>query len=169
MGCIDVDTMKAVKTALYAVDPDIVVYGEGWAGLGDAGFYDTVNSKALYKNLRRASLSGTYKHLGNINGKGSVGCFSNGFRNAMKGDTANDIYPEWGFLSGRLSPKLFNASRMGGDPCRSALRLYNAREEQKVAISGDHFKRREILPSMNAVTSFESASASSAEPAETPT
>ena len=99
MGCIDVKTMQDVKKALYDVDPDIVVYGEGWAGLGDAGFYSTVNNKPLYKDLRRASLSGVYKHLGNCGGKGSVGCFSNGFRNAMKGDTTNDIYPEWGFLS----------------------------------------------------------------------
>ena len=99
MGCIDVKTMQDVKKALYDVDPDIVVYGEGWAGLGDAGFYSTVNNKSLYKDLRRASLSGVYKYLGNCGGKGSVGCFSNGFRNAMKGDTTNDIYPEWGFLS----------------------------------------------------------------------
>ena len=104
MGCIDVETMKNVKIALYEIDPDIVVYGEGWAGLGDAGFYDVVNSKEMYKDLRRASLSGIYKYLQNIENAqgvnvGHVGGFSNGFRNGLKGDIENDIYPEWGFLS----------------------------------------------------------------------
>ena len=104
MGCIDVETMKNVKIALYEIDPDIVVYGEGWAGLGDAGFYDVVNSKKMYKDLRRASLSGIYKYLQNIKNAegvnvGHVGGFSNGFRNGLKGDIVSDIYPEKGFLS----------------------------------------------------------------------
>jgi len=98
MGCMDTKTMREVKDTLYAIDPDIVVYGEGWAGLGDGGFYTCVNSKEAYKTLTRASLSGVYHHLGD-KGKGSVGCFSNGFRNGLKGDTANDIYPDWGFIS----------------------------------------------------------------------
>jgi len=34
MGLIDTTTMNAVKTALAAIDPDIVVYGEPWAAAG---------------------------------------------------------------------------------------------------------------------------------------
>ena len=30
MGLIDVETMRAVKKALYKIDPDIYLYGEGW-------------------------------------------------------------------------------------------------------------------------------------------
>ena len=30
MGLLDVETMRAVKHALYAIDPDIYLYGEGW-------------------------------------------------------------------------------------------------------------------------------------------
>ena len=96
MGCHDVVTMRAVKDALYEIDPDIIVYGEGWAGLGDGGFYTVVKPK--YPDLHRASLAGVYQHL-NPTDKGGVGCFSNGFRNAVKGDIQNDIYPEWGYVS----------------------------------------------------------------------
>ena len=97
MGCIDVATMRAVKDALYEIDPDIVVYGEGWAGLGDGGIYDV--AKKHYPDAKQAALGHVYKDLGE-NGKGVVGAFSNGFRNGVKGDTKyGDITPEWGFVS----------------------------------------------------------------------
>ena len=32
MGVHDLDTMKAVRKALDQVNPDIMVYGEGWTG-----------------------------------------------------------------------------------------------------------------------------------------
>lgn len=40
MGLIDTKTMKAVKEACYEIDPDIVLYGEGWTSGGFHGGLD---------------------------------------------------------------------------------------------------------------------------------
>ena len=46
MGLLDVETMRAAKKALYAIDPDIYIYGEGWNGDGDSfhGGWDAQNN-----------------------------------------------------------------------------------------------------------------------------
>ena len=102
MGCIDIGTMRAVKDALYEIDPDIVVYGEGWAGLGDGGFNDVV-----YKNYPNTDPNNWPSSTGNVysqlydNGKGSVGCFNDCFRDSLKGNTVyGNIIPAGGYLTG---------------------------------------------------------------------
>ncbi len=99
MGCIETDTMRAVKDALYDIDPSIVVYGEGWTGAGShaSSPSDTYN---------------VYSKLGD-NGKGSVGAFNDCYRDGMKGNTLySDIIPSGGFMSS-LSPtedEIWNAA-----------------------------------------------------------
>ena len=108
MGCIDVGTMRAVKDALYDIDPDIVVYGEGWAGLGDGGFGDVV-----YKHYPSSDSNNWPSTTGNVysklydNGKGAVGCFNDCFRDTMKGNTVyDDIIPGGGYLTGDLNNEI---------------------------------------------------------------
>ena len=96
MGCLDTDTMRAVKDALYAIDPSIVVYGEGWAGSGDG-------STGLSSGYTEAKTNGTYAKLAE-NGKGSVGCFNDGGRDGTKGNT-----------NGQRDPFLWLCSQGSGD------------------------------------------------------
>jgi len=83
MGAIESSTMRAIKNALYDVDPEIVVYGEGWRVGGDSS--------------TQATTSVVYSSLGD-NGKGSVGCFNAGGRDGLKGET-QDGHPAYGFMS----------------------------------------------------------------------
>lgn len=85
MGCLETDTMRAVKDALYEIDPEIVVYGEGWTGSGShaSSPSDTYN---------------IYSKLGD-NGKGAVGSFNDCYRDGMKGNTTyGDVTPSGGFM-----------------------------------------------------------------------
>ena len=108
MGCIDVGTMRAVKDALYDIDPEIVVYGEGWAGLGDGGFGDVVykHYPSSDSNNWPSTTANVYSKLYD-NGKGSVGCFNDCFRDTMKGNTVyDDIIPGGGYLTGDLNNEI---------------------------------------------------------------
>ncbi len=85
MGCIETDTMRALKDALYAIDPEIVVYGEGWTGSGSHAKSpsDTYNVYAKLKD----------------NGKGAIGCFNDCYRDGMKGNTTyGNVTPSGGFM-----------------------------------------------------------------------
>lgn len=85
MGVLETDTMRAVKDALYDIDPEIVVYGEGWTGGGSHATSpsDTYN---------------IYSKLGD-NGKGSVGSFNDCYRDGMKGNTTySNVTPSGGFM-----------------------------------------------------------------------
>lgn len=96
MGLIDTWTLRAAKEALYAYDPDIVIYGEGWTSGGYHGKTDDSNggadTKMVYQQLYASSTS-----------PGQVGGFNNGSRDGMRGgndDGFNGItYPTWGFMS----------------------------------------------------------------------
>lgn len=92
MGCIDITTMKEVKKALYDIDPSIVVYGEGWDGAfgGSVGLDGSL----------LASTGNVYKSLYDCDGKGTVGCFNDGGRDGLKGNTTwEGALPGWGFLT----------------------------------------------------------------------
>lgn len=69
MGCLDQVTMKKVYDTLYAMDKNILVYGEPWTG-GSTGFDgDTEETKA--------ALKGTSGY--------GVGAFDDDYRDAIKG------------------------------------------------------------------------------------
>jgi pullulanase len=83
MGAIESATMQAIKNALYDIDPQIIVYGEGWRVSGDSTTQSTTN--VVYNSLGDA-------------GKGSVGCFNAGGRDGLKGET-QDGHPAYGFVT----------------------------------------------------------------------
>ncbi len=91
MGLHDVETMRQVKDALYAIDPDFVTYGEGWAADGRSG-------------TRWAVTNTVYSHLNpTTSSPGILGGFNDAGRNAIRG--GNDSgwggppYPGYGFIS----------------------------------------------------------------------
>ena len=93
MGLMDVDTMIAIKEALYAIDPDIVNYGEpwnmnGWGGSVKEGAWET----NVYSKLYHSETSPGY-----------IGCFNDQIRGGIKGgDGWGDYnrYPDLGFIQG---------------------------------------------------------------------
>ena len=99
MGCLETDTMRAVKDALYEIDPEIVVYGEGWTG-GESHASSPSNTSNIYEKL-------------GDNGKGSVGAFNDCYRDGMKGNTLYaDVVPSGGFIDS-ISPsqdQIWNAA-----------------------------------------------------------
>ena len=82
MGCIDVTTMRQAKDAVYDVNPEVVMYGEGWCGDPNGNSHASVPAKSYE----------TYKHLGD-NGKGSIGCFNDAGRDGAKGNDGGDKAP----------------------------------------------------------------------------
>ncbi len=85
MGLIDTETMKAVKEALYEIDPDIYVYGEGWT----AGSYNGASGTT------GSSTSEVYSMLyASTSSPGAVGAFNDAGRNALRGDNG----PGWGYM-----------------------------------------------------------------------
>ena len=102
MGVIDTATMRKVKDTLYDIDPEIVVYGEGWTGGGShaSSPSDIAN---VYAKLRD-------------NGKGSVGVFNDCGRDGMKGNTTwANVTPTTGNFLDSLAPSshsIYNAATM---------------------------------------------------------
>lgn len=96
MGLIDTQTMRAAADALYDIDPDIAIYGEGWMGSWDNNFEDGWHgdrSGGTYS----ANTSNVYNKLGRNNKGSFVGGFNDCGRNALKGKNGtNELY---GFIS----------------------------------------------------------------------
>ena len=86
MGCIDQETMLAVRAALDEINPNIIILGEGWTG-GTSGLpSNEQTSKAL-----------TYKVPG-------VAAFSDDIRDAIKGSVFDSF--DNGFISGKAGQEL---------------------------------------------------------------
>ena len=99
MGLIDYVTLKEAAKALYKIDPDIYLYGEGWTGDGADAHID----QDIYHTWG-ANTYVTYRDLKQVNGQVAIGCFNDYGRNALRG--GNDIdgyngnrYPGYGFMS----------------------------------------------------------------------
>ena len=95
MGLIDFQTMNAVQKALYQIDPDIYIYGEGWS-LGYNGPSDTnygTETWQVYNECNRAKTGDQAVYLGGFNDR---------FRNAVRGEngwaTDGKTYPGAGFV-----------------------------------------------------------------------
>lgn len=102
MGCLDVTTMRAVKDALYDIDPSIVVYGEGWSSYAGSGLPNPKDASGnpTDLSLTECNQENVYKHLWDENGKGYVGCFNAGGRDGLKGETEwGSNLPGYGFIS----------------------------------------------------------------------
>ena len=93
MGLIDFKTMIEVKKALYEIDPDIYIYGEGWS-LGYNGPSDNnwgTETWQVYNECNNFKTEGVY-----------LGGFNDCFRNAVRGENGWAIdgktYPQAGFV-----------------------------------------------------------------------
>lgn len=96
MGLIDTETMRACKDALYAIDPDIYIYGEGWTSIdgynGAPGTQGTFTER-VYDTLYPSSKS-----------PGLIGAFNDAGRNALRGGNdggwgSTSALPGWGYMS----------------------------------------------------------------------
>lgn len=80
MGIIDLQTMKAVRQALDEIDPNILVYGEGWQM-----FYDNTDPSSGLTAVDMA-YQGSLKYMG----EDWVGSFNDDVRDAIKGQQSGD-------------------------------------------------------------------------------
>ncbi len=80
MGLMDIETMNQLQNSLEKINPNIILYGEGWQA-----------SKSLLNNENSASKLNAYKLSENI------GCFSDDIRDSMRGSFTNKT--SGGFVS----------------------------------------------------------------------
>ena len=108
MGLIDTLTLKYAKEALYEIDPDIYIYGEGWTSGGyhgenrDIPVQDPARDNTFH--IGGASNDLIYSQLWESSAsKGIVGGFNNAGRDNLKGGNDDGFngnpYPTWGFIS----------------------------------------------------------------------
>jgi pullulanase len=83
MGIHDIETMNEISKALKAIKPDILLYGEGWAG----------GSSPMPEAQR-----GIKKNVGMLNG---IAVFSDDIRDGIKGSVFNE--KDNGFVSGKVA------------------------------------------------------------------
>lgn len=107
MGLLDSWTMRKVKDTLYAYDPDIYVYGEGWTSGGYHGKYEAeynADGSVAYIKEGGSETDVVYRSLyPTESSPGLIGGFNNGGRDSLKGENdrgfSNSPYPNWGFIS----------------------------------------------------------------------
>jgi pullulanase len=78
MALIDIETMLEVKRQLESINPNILIYGEPWAGGSSVLAYEQQFRKGCQKGL-------------------NIGMFNDEFRNAIKGDNDGNVL---GFING---------------------------------------------------------------------
>ena len=88
MALHDVETMQAIEAALHEINPQILIYGEGWTG-GDTPLRE--NLRANQANIR--SIKSTGK------GIGAVAVFNDAIRDGLKGSVF-DI-KDAGYINGK--------------------------------------------------------------------
>ncbi len=101
MGLIDCETLKQAATALYQIDPDIVMYGEGWRGDGDS-----FHGQGIAAETGKA-----YSELYGTESRVPVGAFNDTGRNALRG--GNDA--GWGSTSALPGKGYMQNSSVSGD------------------------------------------------------
>ena len=108
MGLIDTLTLKEAKEAMYAIDPDIYLYGEGWTSGGYHGQVEDVYVQDSERDntfhIGGAENNLIYSQLWESQAsKGVVGGFNNAGRDNLKGSNDDGFngnpYPTWGFIS----------------------------------------------------------------------
>ena len=90
MALHDIDTMQAVEAAVHAVNPNAILYGEGWTG-GTSTLVDGM--RASQANIRKVTPS-----EGAI---GGIAVFNDAIRDGLKGSVFDS--KEKGYISGSVS------------------------------------------------------------------
>ncbi|MBO6280410.1 MAG: hypothetical protein J6M95_02380 [Bacilli bacterium] len=102
MGLIDFKTLLEAKQALYEIDPDIYLYGEGWTSGGYHGEgsdqWKEVNGGKDAQNFGAMSWQ-VYNECNNFKTTGTyLGGFNDAVRNAIRGENNVNGYPGKGYI-----------------------------------------------------------------------
>ena len=100
MAIHDIDTMNEIARRLRAIDPDVVLYGEGWAASSPALPADTI---ALKSNTYRLDGIGAFSDNIRDAIRGPLDCSNAGFMDGVKGKKA-DL--EFGIAGGIEHPQV---------------------------------------------------------------
>ena len=117
MGIHDLETMKAVERAVHTINPNAIIYGEGW----------TMNSSVIDGKLQ-ANQSNIAQIQPTNNAIGSVAVFNDAIRNGLKGNSGFGTISS-GILNGsttsdNLNKVLFGI--MGGTTDAAGWKVSNA-------------------------------------------
>ena len=93
MALHDVETMNALEEALHDIDPNIIIYGEGWTGGGSP----LPDEEAAYK--------------GNAKETPNIAYFNDDMRDAIKGNVGNDW--EAGYINGNTTDYFYERLKFG--------------------------------------------------------
>ena len=90
MALHDLETMRQIESALHAIDPQILIYGEGWTG-GESPLRD--NLRADQANIRAIEATN--------GGIGAVAVFNDVIRDGLKGSVFDPR--DTGYISGKAN------------------------------------------------------------------
>ena len=90
MALHDVETMQAVETAVHAINPKAMIYGEGWTG-GSTPLME--KKQASQSNIRKVTATG--------DAIGAVAVFDDAIRDGLKGSVFDKN--EKGYISGNIT------------------------------------------------------------------
>ena len=100
MAIHDIDTMNQISERLHAIDPDVVIYGEGWAAMDPAYPSDQI---ALKVNTYMLDKVGAFSDNIRDAVRGPLGCENAGFMDGVAGNKAN---VEFGIVGGVEHPQV---------------------------------------------------------------
>ncbi len=103
MGLHDVTTMKNLKSAVKDVNPNTLIYGEGW----DMGALSS-NDKAMMSNINKINAAKT-----TTDKNGGVAMFNDQFRKGAKGDNDGSV---GGYVQGQSTQATMIKALQGGAP-----------------------------------------------------
>ncbi len=100
MAIHDIETMNIISERLHAIDPNVVIYGEGWAALAPALPEEQI---ALKKNTYMLDRIGAFSDNIRDAVRGPLGCENAGFMDGVAGNKAN---VEFGIAGGIEHPQV---------------------------------------------------------------
>ena len=86
MAIHDIETMNLISERLHAIDPDVVIYGEGWAAMAPAYPEDKI---ALKSNTHMLDRVGAFSDNIRDAIRGPLDCSNAGFMDGVKGKKAD--------------------------------------------------------------------------------
>ena len=100
MAIHDIETMNLISERLHAIDPDVVIYGEGWAAQAPAYPAEQI---ALKANTYMMDKVGAFSDNIRDAVRGPLGCENAGFMDGVAGNKAN---VEFGIVGGIEHPQV---------------------------------------------------------------
>jgi pullulanase len=100
MAIHDIETMNIISERLHAIDPAVVIYGEGWAAMAPAFPEEQI---ALKVNTHLLNRIGAFSDNIRDDVRGPLGCENAGFMDGVEGNKAN---VEFGIAGGVEHPQV---------------------------------------------------------------